>query len=249
MEETERQIEEYTARHRKPEQPEQPAKKDAEEKVEEKARQADGPTPTSVVQKRSYLSDVQLNKRIDQIASKHVGKIDEGVLRGGVAYHLKKHNNQITEADLVQLQDDLLKANETEKPEQHEDQPLVKPNVPFWTDAAGQMGNGARRVTDWASAAKTPGGIGLLVFILLFFIWVVVPVNDSNQTRLQLLWGILTGQVGWSQSIKDQETNLYQQAAQQSGIPGLLPNVGGGGATPVSVPVEVTTPFVPDFGD
>src|SRR6266702_2964340 len=219
MDESEKKIEEYTARHRKTEEQEKPVKKDAEEKVEQKAREAEGPTPTSIVQKRSYLSDVQLNKRVDQIASKHVGKIDEAVLRGHVASHLKRHNNQITEADLVQLQDDLIKANETEQPEQpsDENQPLVEPNVPFWSDAMGQMGNGARRMADWASAAKTPGGIGLLVFILLFFIWAVVPVNDLNQTRLQLLWGILTGQVGWSQSIKDQENQLVNQAVQQSG--------------------------------
>lgn len=48
------------------------------------------------------------------------------------------------------------------------------------------------KLTSWADAVPTPGGIGLLLFAIFFLIWAIVPVN-GDKTRLQLLWLTLTG--------------------------------------------------------
>ncbi len=39
----------------------------------------------------------------------------------------------------------------------------------------------------------TPGGLGLLVAILLVLLWIVIPVNTQGDTRLKLLWYTLGG--------------------------------------------------------
>jgi hypothetical protein len=49
-----------------------------------------------------------------------------------------------------------------------------------------------RAAQDWLAARPTPGGLLLLFGILLFFIWVIVPVN-GGKTRLELLWLTITG--------------------------------------------------------
>lgn len=51
----------------------------------------------------------------------------------------------------------------------------------------------ARRTSNWISSAPTPGGIGVLVLALLFFLWAIIPVNAAGDTRLKLLWYTLIG--------------------------------------------------------
>ncbi len=58
---------------------------------------------------------------------------------------------------------------------------------------ANKAGSAASAAHDQIAALPTPGGIGILVFVLIFFIWAIVPVSSSGQTRLQLLWLTLTG--------------------------------------------------------
>jgi hypothetical protein len=50
-----------------------------------------------------------------------------------------------------------------------------------------------RQATNWLGSAPTPGGIGALLLALLFFLWVIVPVNEQGDTRLKLLWYTLIG--------------------------------------------------------
>jgi hypothetical protein len=50
-----------------------------------------------------------------------------------------------------------------------------------------------RQATNWLSNAPTPGGIGVLLLALIFFLWVIVPVNEQGDTRLKLLWYTLIG--------------------------------------------------------
>lgn len=45
----------------------------------------------------------------------------------------------------------------------------------------------------WFSSLPTPGGILLLVLVLMFFLFAVTPVNKAGDTRLKLLWLTLTG--------------------------------------------------------
>jgi hypothetical protein len=49
----------------------------------------------------------------------------------------------------------------------------------------------AGRAHDAIAAAPTPGGIGVLVIALLFFVWAIVPFN--GHTRLEWLWLTITG--------------------------------------------------------
>ncbi len=47
-------------------------------------------------------------------------------------------------------------------------------------------------VVNWVSSRPTPGGISALLVVLIFFLFVIVPVN-GKYTRLQLIWLTLTG--------------------------------------------------------
>lgn len=51
----------------------------------------------------------------------------------------------------------------------------------------------AGEVVDRVAASRTPGGIGLLIVILIFLLFVVVVVNQAGDTRLKQLWYMLTG--------------------------------------------------------
>lgn len=50
----------------------------------------------------------------------------------------------------------------------------------------------ANRLTTWAASLPTPGGILLMLFIIIAFLWAVVPVNNGL-TRAQLFYLTLTG--------------------------------------------------------
>jgi len=39
----------------------------------------------------------------------------------------------------------------------------------------------------------TPGGIGLLLVIVLVFLFAIVPMGATGQTRLELMWNVLAG--------------------------------------------------------
>lgn len=43
------------------------------------------------------------------------------------------------------------------------------------------------------SELQTIGGIGLLLFIIFFLLFIVIPVNDQGDTRIKLLWYMLNG--------------------------------------------------------
>ena len=62
------------------------------------------------------------------------------------------------------------------------------------TQLAQDAGRVSSQLTDWIASLPTPGGIMALVFALLFFVWVIVPVNGNGDTRLFLFWKVLTGQ-------------------------------------------------------
>lgn len=67
--------------------------------------------------------------------------------------------------------------------------PPPQKSAPVFVQNVSRFGN---RAADKVSAAPTPGGIGFLVMALLFFIFVIVPVN-GKATRLKLIWLSLTG--------------------------------------------------------
>jgi hypothetical protein len=57
----------------------------------------------------------------------------------------------------------------------------------------------ARRTSNWIASAPTPGGIGVLVLALLFFLWAIIPVNAAGDTRLKLLWYTLIGRTQFTE--------------------------------------------------
>jgi hypothetical protein len=102
------------------------------------------------------------------------------------------------------------------------------------------FGSVARRAHDQLAALPTPGGVGLLVFALIFFVWAIVPVSSGGQTRLQLLWLTLTGHTSLATGEAPPE--------QRPGTPTTAPTatapttgIGDGG-----LPLFYANPF--DFG-
>lgn len=57
----------------------------------------------------------------------------------------------------------------------------------------------ARRTSNWIASAPTPGGIGVLILALMFFLWAIIPVNQSGDTRLKLLWYTLIGRTKFTE--------------------------------------------------
>lgn len=172
--------------------------------VEQKARESGKPLASTVLQKRSVLSDSALEKKIASSLHAHVGTLDEKQLRENVADHLDKHQDQITEAEYAGIENKLLATSEQEQAKQQQKNASLISPPPFVADTVGNLQDKTQALADRASGFQTPGGIGLLIGVLLFFIWVIVPVS-GGKTRMQLLWGILTGQVELSQKYRDAE--------------------------------------------
>jgi len=55
----------------------------------------------------------------------------------------------------------------------------------------------------------TPGGIGLLLLIVVVMLFAIVPMNANGQTRLQLMWSVLAGKA------------QFASTAQQSAAPSV----------------------------
>ena len=191
-----------------------------DEIVAQKARASKAPTATSVLQNKTVLSETQLEARIAQTLRKYPN-IDEGELRQQLSADLKV-KGELTEADYVKTVDAFLA--EDDQP-MTPDAPTLSP-PPFVANGISGAQQKVSQVADWASSLSTPGGVGMLIFALLFFIWVIVPVSNG-QTRLQLLWGIITGQVGFRQDIQSAEDASGGSADFGNGG-GASANFGGG---------------------
>ena|SRR5579885_3164896 len=209
-----------------------------EDIVERKAREANK-LATTIRQKRTQLSETEIEKRISQITTKYP-QIDEVALREAIAERLDK-NDRVSEADVIDIQNKLLKSQEQEQV-QEQTVPTVSP-PPLVASSLDTAKDQAGRLADWFSALKTPGGIGFLLFVLFFFIWVIVPVSNG-MTRMQLLWGVLTGQIQFRADIVTEEENAINAGVSGGNQSSNSSNgSGSGGVTLV--------PFVPmmDFGD
>jgi len=237
MLEDEKIIDDFNARGADTEvpQPSGPQQPPTDEQIVEKsARQK--PTAATVLQKKTQLSEEKLEQRIDQILAKNAGKISEAELRARVAQVLER-NDAISEADLVQIQDALLREYDAKKEEEEKDQ-LPTPQPPAaLAEQAALIGDRVGRWADAAAALQTPGGIALLIGVLMFMIWVMIP-TASGMTRLQLLWAVITGQAQWSPQVEqtalqDAENAINQLHQQASYIPPVSTNNQGGGGMSV----------------
>lgn len=211
-----------------------------EELVEQKAREG-RPTPKSVLQKRTELSEIQLDKEMDSFLNKNAGKIDEEKFRADIATKLEE-KGYISKADLATIEEKHLSDYEAGL-EQEQEVPAVSP-PPLVANTLDAAKDQAGRVADWASALKTPGGIGFLLGVLFFFIWVIVPVA-GGKTRAQLLWGVLTGQVQFRSDVISEEENAIMAGLTNQGT--STSGTGSGGATIIPV-VPVGPTFEEDYG-
>ena len=243
MTEDEKIIDEFNARATETETPEPAGQEQPptdEQIVERHARNK--PTAATVLQKKTTLSEEKLEDRIDQILAKNAGKINEADLRARVAQVLEQ-KDAISEADLVQIQDSLLREYDAKQAEEQSHQIGIQPPAAA-KEIADVVGARAAKWSDAAAALKTPGGIGLLIGVLLFMIWVMIPAT-GGKTRMQLLWAVVTGQVQWSptvqQTAEQGALNALDQAHQQ--MPFIPPasavgnsNQGGGGMSGGGLP-------------
>lgn len=65
------------------------------------------------------------------------------------------------------------------------------------------------------AALPTPGGLGLIVLALVFFVFVIVPVNANGETRFALIWRALTGGATVPPGPRKLRAQAIQAAQQQ----------------------------------
>jgi|SRR5271157_1977182 len=224
MIEDEKIIDEFNSRAAETEEAPDPEQKPTDEQIVEKQARGKA-TAATVLQKRTTLSEGKLEQRIDQILTKNAGKIDESDLRARVAQVLEQ-KDVISEADLIQIQDSLLREYDAKKAAEAQPELGFQPPAAA-KEAADAIGARFSKWTDAASSLKTPGGIGLLVGVLIFMVWVMIP-TASGKTRLQILWAVITGQAQWAPKIAQEENQALQSIQPVSTASS---NQGGGGMT------------------
>lgn len=77
---------------------------------------------------------------------------------------------------------------DTAPPGASEDVPEAPPT---WVGRATEWG---RQTQNRLAHLPTPGGLGAMFLLLLVLLLVLVPVGNTTQTRLQLMWQVLLGQ-------------------------------------------------------
>ena len=70
---------------------------------------------------------------------------------------------------------------------------------------------------DLFQAAKTPGGIGFLVILLIFLLWVVVRVDQAGNTRIKQFWYMLNGKA----NLEPSPSIASRDFASPTGNPGI----------------------------
>jgi hypothetical protein len=88
---------------------------------------------------------------------------------------------------------------------------VITPDIQPLIDGAGRLG-------DKVSSLHTVGGIGLLIVVLVFLLFVIVQVDDQGHTRAQQLWFMLNGKAHLDQRVPLAIPNASVQAAVQAGI-------------------------------
>jgi hypothetical protein len=101
-------------------------------------------------------------------------------------------------------------------------------------------------LADKVGAMSTVGGIGLLVAILIFLLFVLVPVNSQGDTRLKLLWYMLNGKAVLQGRVTPTGVST-SGAPPASGTTGTPPpaTVGGGNIIPTNPNGSCPTGYAP----
>jgi hypothetical protein len=82
------------------------------------------------------------------------------------------------------------KADQTLRDQAEQQARLMRDRVTGAVDRVASVTNPAR---DFMARQPTPGGVGMLVFVLIFLSFALIPVSPQGRTRLMLLWSMLTG--------------------------------------------------------
>lgn len=75
------------------------------------------------------------------------------------------------------------------------------------------------------SAMPTPGGIGLLLFMILLILFAFQSAGENGETRLQLLWNVIRGNASLAGETNASDPNAPNTSAPVPG--GYLTNSGG----------------------
>lgn len=98
----------------------------------------------------------------------------------------------------------------------------------------GAVGDKVTGTKEWLANLPTPGSIALLLVVILFFIWAVVPVGQNGETRLQLLWLTLTGKTSIAGEPQNTLANV-NPTGQVSATPNVT-TLSAGGIASTGVP-------------
>lgn len=115
----------------------------------------------------------------------------------------------------------------------------VKKGIEAGKKAVDPVIKSAGRSVDQISRVRTVGGIGLLLAVLIFLLFIVVEVNKNGDTRIKQLWYMLNGRAAlvgrkfvkhYSKAGTSDNTDYTAQSAQDTlniGNDVLQGNVGG----------------------
>lgn len=111
-----------------------------------------------------------------------------------------KSSDDVTKAEIAeydkqqkQLADDAKQAKSDAKKAQNAQIGLFQATGKTVKNVTDPLLNHASRTANKISNWRTVGGIGLLLIILMFLLFVVVEVNSAGDTRLKQLWYMLVG--------------------------------------------------------
>jgi hypothetical protein len=79
----------------------------------------------------------------------------------------------------------------------------------------------ARRGINWLANLPTPGGIVLMISVLLFFLFAFVPMGPNGETRLYLIWRGLTGGAKVPADTTTAQTEQDQKAQDEAAWQGF----------------------------
>lgn len=107
---------------------------------------------------------------------------------------LRAFNAESAKADEPEADEDAPEGGEADAEETGEG-PGLGDRLGGLRDRAARVGGTLipKQAVQRVAALPTPGGLGLIILALVFFVFVIVPVNANGDTRFALIWRALTG--------------------------------------------------------
>src|SRR5579859_2786755 len=142
-------------------------------------------------EKTQKLSPEERKQRREEIRQERAARADE-LKQERLHKKAEKLDAASSEADDKQQAKDTAERVENEKKKELEKNGRVRDHL---ASAASDIGDNVSSLADKiGNSHLPPGGIGLLVAIIIFLLFVVVKVNAAGQTRLKMFWYMLNEQ-------------------------------------------------------